>query len=295
MPKGDKYITLTNWLKHRDEDSITLSFDEVRDVLGFLPPVAIKDRAYWANDKTQSSSYGWMNAGYKTMNVRMKEQEVTFKKVDDFAADIYQKEVCNNNDSTSNETYVPTPCCEEVDKYLAKWKTLRKYTIQESALNKLFLKTYPQNTDLDDVLIKATALNAFYSTNIYNITPVAELIVGLNIDKRLGSGDITLVDEIAFTKLESGMPNRYSFATKYCSHHQPIYYPIYDGYVDKMLCYFGRVHGFLSISRESLYNYTTFKDALCVFQKYYGLDKYNLKQIDQYLWQLGKEKFPKKY
>lgn len=29
------------------------------------------------------------------------------------------------------------------------------------------------------------------------------------------------------------------------------------------------------------------------FQKNYGLEDFNLKQIDKYLWQLGKEKFPK--
>ena len=28
---------------------------------------------------------------------------------------------------------------------------------------------------------------------------------------------------------------------------------------------------------------------------FYGLDKYNLKQTDQYVWQLGKEYFPKNY
>ena len=31
------------------------------------------------------------------------------------------------------------------------------------------------------------------------------------------------------------------------------------------------------------------------FQKKYGLEDFNLKQIDKYLWQLGKEKFSKNY
>ena len=37
------------------------------------------------------------------------------------------------------------------------------------------------------------------------------------------------------------------------------------------------------------------KEILILFKKYYNIDKYNLKDIDRYLWQLGKEKFPNKY
>ena len=32
-----------------------------------------------------------------------------------------------------------------------------------------------------------------------------------------------------------------------------------------------------------------------LYKKYYGLDEFSLKEIDQYLWQLGKEYFPNKY
>ena len=31
------------------------------------------------------------------------------------------------------------------------------------------------------------------------------------------------------------------------------------------------------------------------FRTFYGLDKFSLKQIDQYVWQLGKDYFPKNY
>ncbi len=44
-----------------------------------------------------------------------------------------------------------------------------------------------------------------------------------------------------------------------------------------------------------LKNYTKFKNILNSFKKYYNIDNFDLKDIDRYLWQLGKDYFPKKY
>lgn len=63
---------------------------------------------------------------------------------------------------------VPRPCCDEIAKYLLDWDQLENYALQESALNKLFYWAYPDNKDIDDVLIKVSALNDFYSTNIFS-------------------------------------------------------------------------------------------------------------------------------
>lgn len=42
---------------------------------------------------------------------------------------------------------------------------------------------------------------------------------------------------------------------------------------------------------EDLRDYEKFKGIIISFREFYGLEKYDLKQIDQYLWQLGKEYF----
>ena len=47
--------------------------------------------------------------------------------------------------------------------------------------------------------------------------------------------------------------------------------------------------------REDLKKYIVFKKALIAFKKFYGIDEYNLKDIDRYLFQLGKDYFPNKY
>ena len=78
---------------------------------------------------------------------------------------------------------IPKPSKIEVEKYLKKWDSLENYVLQESALDKLFFYTYPHNNDINDILIKASALNDFYSTNIFSIFPVAKHILNLDIDE----------------------------------------------------------------------------------------------------------------
>jgi hypothetical protein len=85
----------------------------------------------------------------------------------------------------------------------------------------------------------------------------------------------------------------YSFASKYCSHHQPLKYAIYDSYVEKVLIYFRKRDHFCDFKNSNLKTYREYMRIIQTFQSFYGLDKYNLKQIDQYLWQLGREHYSK--
>lgn len=193
------------------------------------------------------------------------------------------------------EIIVPTPTNEEVQKYLDIWDSLPGYTAQESALWKLFNATYPHNKDIDDILIKVSTLNDFYSTNIFSVFPVAEHILALDIDERLDDADPTLVQDIASVTVSNKARNFYSFASKYCSHHRPDDYPIYDSYVDTVLRYFRKTDRFAKFNNADLKHYPTFKSILLDFRAHYGLTKYGLKNLDRYLWQLGKRYFPKTY
>ena len=188
------------------------------------------------------------------------------------------------------------PSKREVKYYLELWDSLENYTLQEKSLRKLFTKTYPLNNDLDDVLIKVCALNDFYSTNIFSPFTVAKHIIDLKIDKNLLNKDSAIVNKIALVKMNGGnIKNFYSFATKYCSHHDPISYPIYDSYVDKMLMYYRKKDKFDVFNNKDLKLYVRFKEILFNFRKYYDLELFDLKQIDKYLWQAGKAYFPKNY
>lgn len=189
--------------------------------------------------------------------------------------------------------HLPNPSVEQVDKYLEKWNLLEDYRLQEDSLDKLFFELCPENKDISDVLLKVSALNDFYSTHIFKVFPMAKHIISIDIDDRLRNGDVTLVQDIQ--KVSGTNRNHYSFATKYCSHHQPLDYPIYDSYVDKVLCYYRKRDDFFDFTDSDLKNFKRFKTILLAFRSFYELETYNLKEIDKYIWLLGKESFPRYY
>lgn len=187
------------------------------------------------------------------------------------------------------------PSDSEVEKYLNEWNKLENYKAQENALNKLFFGDFKRNDNLDNILIKCSVLNDFYSTNIFDVYTVAKNILSLDIDKRLESGDPTLVNDISKVVIKGKEKHFYSFASKYCSLHLPDAYPIYDSYVEKVLKYFRKINPKFNFKNEDLKDYLKFKEILLKFQKLYSIEKYSLKQLDRYIWLLGKNKFPNKY
>lgn len=191
--------------------------------------------------------------------------------------------------------FIPRPNNEQVKTYLQKWDALENYTLQEKALDKLFHELCPENRRIEDVLLKCAALNDFYSTNIFSIYPVAKHIAELNIDDRLVAGDLTLVQDIQNVSIGGKEKHFYSFATKYCSHHNDKAYPICDSYVKKVLKHFRKVDGFVPFKNQDLEDYISFYTILESFREFYHLEDFSLKEIDKYLWLFGKEYFPNKY
>ena len=190
---------------------------------------------------------------------------------------------------------IVNPSAYQINKFLRRRYALKNYTLQEKSLNKLFLKLCPKNKKIEDVLLKVSALNDFYSTNIYDTYSVAENIIKSNIDRPLAAGNLDIVNKIARVSVKRKNINFYSFATKYCSHHRPKFYPIYDSYVDKMLWYYRKRDQFSDFKRKSLKEYPVFIEAINQFKKFYRLNKFKLRDIDNFLWMTGKEYFPNRY
>ena len=201
----------------------------------------------------------------------------------------------NYDRKQKSDIVISKPSGIEVEKYLKTWKNLKNYQLQEDALDKLFFELLPSNEEISDILLKVATSNDFYSTNIFSVYPVAEHILSLKIDERLRQGDVTLVNEIQNVTINGVTRKFYSFSTKYCSHHNPNEYPIYDSYVEKVLKYFRKTDKFSKFKNADLKDYQKFKNIIIAFIEYYDLEEFNLKEIDQYLWQLGKEYFPNKY
>lgn len=174
---------------------------------------------------------------------------------------------------------------EIVKKYLDKWYTYRdsKMLEQEYALSTLFQHFY-QNNNLQNVLVKVSCLNDFYSTNIRDTYSVAKVIYQLNIDTRLQNGDLTLVDDIVSAiekKCKSGR-REYSFATKYCSFHRPDVYPIFDSRNEKILRKYRKDISIFPFTLRKSY-----KDYVKIINKYkeiFGLDAFSYKEIDRFNW-----------
>lgn len=193
--------------------------------------------------------------------------------------------------------YVPNPSVGQVEYYLSAWDDLENYHFQEDALDRLFFELCPENTNISSILLKVATLNDFYSTNIFSVFPVAKHILSLVIDERLRAGDISLVSEMQRVTINNVEKNFYSFATKYCSHHCPLDFPIYDSYVEKVLCYFRNRDKFALFKNQDLKDYAKFKGILIEFRSFYGLNKYNLKEIEirilhrRTLWQKSRISF----
>ena len=187
------------------------------------------------------------------------------------------------------------PSSESIQDYLNEWEQsseLAKYRVQEEALQFLFNEICPRHDCLKQVIIKVSTLNDFYSTNIFDTFAVAKHIVKIkDINERLQDEDLKLVNEIASVP---GRPYYYSFATKYCHHHKPSSFPIYDYYVAEMLKYFRRENKSVKFKNEELKDYSKLVEIIKDYKSYYDTDnKYSLRDIDKYLWQAGKKNFPR--
>ena len=180
------------------------------------------------------------------------------------------------------------PSVKDAEWFLDYWKNHPSYSNQEKALDKLFMDICKKNDNIEDILIKCSSLNDFYSTNIFDIHTLAQHILSLHIDARLENGDHSLVNDIAHVEVNGKDHFFYSFATKYCSHHQPKRYAIYDSYVENVLVSMNNRKPYANFKREELKDYETYMSVIRAFQQRFGLMQYNIKQLDQYLWQLGK-------
>lgn len=190
--------------------------------------------------------------------------------------------------------YIPTD--SEVQKYLDAWDNLDDCVSHEVALTLLF-STYPNNTEVSEVLIKCLVLNDFYSAGVraIDIQKMAENIVSCNIDNRLKKGDWSVVNEIS----KCGKRNYYSFATKYCNWHNQFNYPIYDSFVDEVLWALNKDKSLFKY-RHELKSYTKYGESLKLLSEKYNLQSVisknyqygiNYKILDKYLWLLGKDYF----
>jgi hypothetical protein len=184
------------------------------------------------------------------------------------------------------------PTCEDIEEACSDFDKENRFI--EEALGELFTQ-FHKNTKTSQVLLKVTAVNTFYSTQIplYDsriptIWEVVDQIIGLGIDSSLDQGSHELIFKIA----EAKIPNKkihynYSFATKYCSWHNPKAYPIFDSRVCAYLWHL-RLLGTLSrFKRKDLWIYPRFVEVVDELIDNFDLGLFTYKEIDKFLYREG--------
>lgn len=178
---------------------------------------------------------------------------------------------------------------------------LKLYSIEEGdelndKLLKLF-KTFNDDKNKFNVLIKVAALNKIYSTAIVNINPVVEQIIKISSTE---SNPKTIIEYIAFVDKISKVNwtndkgkcferNNLSFSSKYVHFLSNFQIPIYDSYIWII------INGYLGqrnnekISFENPKNFKEFYETFEKFKRDLGLEMYSNYSIDKFLWQYGRE------
>lgn len=189
----------------------------------------------------------------------------------------------------------PTP--EDVRAYLNEWSKREDYMVQDKALCLLCKELWPENTVIEHVLVKVAILNQFYSTNIFLPYVMAEHIVAKEIDQRLAQGDPQLVDEIATITFPGKTKSwyLYSFASKYCNHHNSEAFPIYDNYVEKVLVHYKDINRFEQFAKSDLKQFARFAEVVRAFHQFFSLTEFSLREVDMFLFLVGKRCFPIHY
>ena len=83
-PSRSKYDALRDWLATAEQDTVTLSFEEIDELVGSLPQSAWDHQAWWANERSGShvQARSWREAGFRTAYVDQKGGWVRFERED---------------------------------------------------------------------------------------------------------------------------------------------------------------------------------------------------------------------
>jgi hypothetical protein len=92
-----------------------------------------------------------------------------------------------------------TPANKLVDEYIDKFNNEERYYLADQAIISLFTK-FPENKNLEDILLKISVINDLYSTNIFRIFKMARHIQQLDIDTELQQGNPDIVNEYSGVK-----------------------------------------------------------------------------------------------
>ena len=80
-PSASRYAPIGGHLANIKEDTVTLTFDEIEDLIdGELPASAHKHRAWWANTDTHSQALIWISSGWLVSEANLEKGVISFRR-----------------------------------------------------------------------------------------------------------------------------------------------------------------------------------------------------------------------
>lgn len=107
--KRMSFYPLIEFFRSLQEDSVTLSFDQIKEMVGGLPPRA-KYKSYWLSEGDGKASSVWLENGFAVSELDLDGEKVTFKRVRTRYSRIKIPDWVYRNT-------LPDGVCDEVEKY----------------------------------------------------------------------------------------------------------------------------------------------------------------------------------
>jgi hypothetical protein len=77
-----KYSALADYLRAQKRDEVPMTFAQIERLIGERLPASHRYRAWWSNNSFNSvMTKAWLDAGFESANVNMKERKLVFRKL----------------------------------------------------------------------------------------------------------------------------------------------------------------------------------------------------------------------
>jgi hypothetical protein len=84
-----KYSVLADYLRAQNRDEVPMTFKQIERLIGQKLPASHRFRSWWSNNSFNSvMTRAWLDAGFASANVNMKDRKLTFRRVKRTSADV---------------------------------------------------------------------------------------------------------------------------------------------------------------------------------------------------------------
>lgn len=140
-----KYAPLSVYLRECSQESVSMTFRELEQVLGFaLPKSAYTYRAWWANGG-HSYAHAWLNAGYEVERIDIPATTVTFSKNGVLARSQVQSRVRRTTSTINIEPAQIDPNADKMVVYGYEFRFLQQLS-PECDDDGQIVRHYPQDS-----------------------------------------------------------------------------------------------------------------------------------------------------